>query len=293
MPKSELANFVQGYLHRTLNSKDITYSTVQVGDVMQSTVTLHCLRNKAYAGAPCSNEKDAENAAAVECLKGYTNEVQRVKAVQRGNRDWDFRGMKDGKGGERGFGQPPEKRHRGPGKGYDSTPPDDGKGKGGCWGDDSWSKGGSRDQGGGGWDKGGRDDGGWDKGGGSWDKGGGSWDKGPGKGFFQDRPPMHKGGQGTHRKGAPMGRRNAPPNGIRLTLSEGTLGDVIEWNAAGCCGTLRPHAPLEHPMIDPDGTLYVHAKDVKNTTTLAPGSLVQFRLYQDAKGLGACEVMLF
>lgn len=87
--------------------------------------------------------------------------------------------------------------------------------------------------------------------------------------------------------------RTAPPTGPRTMIVEApVLGEVIEWNDGQNKGTIRPHTPISHPMAQ-DSKLYVHSEDISNAMTLPVGSLVQFRVYQDAKGLGASDVMLF
>lgn len=109
-------------------------------------------------------------------------------------------------------------------------------------------------------------------------------------------PPKGKGKGGGGGGGGAGGNRNAPPSGNRDVLNEGPiLGEVVEWKDAGGWGYLRPHAPISNPLANQqkDGKIYVHKQDLSNATDLAPGSLVQFNLYQDAKGVGACEVMVF
>mmetsp|Transcript_24245 Transcript_24245/g.75444 ORF Transcript_24245/g.75444 Transcript_24245/m.75444 type:complete len:429 (+) Transcript_24245:85-1371(+) len=75
-------------------------------------------------------------------------------------------------------------------------------------------------------------------------------------------------------------------------ILELNTGEVIEWNENGSFGWIRPDSMVNHPEAHKrGGKIYVHKKDVVPPgSPVGTGSTVQFKVYSDSKGLGACEV---
>jgi len=75
------------------------------------------------------------------------------------------------------------------------------------------------------------------------------------------------------------------------TIVEMSTGEVVEWSDNGTFGWIRPDTPVVHPEAERrGGKIYVHKKDVVGGAPVGTGSTVQFKVYTDSKGLGACEV---
>jgi len=77
-------------------------------------------------------------------------------------------------------------------------------------------------------------------------------------------------------------------------LTSPVTGEVTEWNAKMSFGYIKPHEPIGHPKeAQRKGKIYVHKQDLSNAAALAVGSMVQFTVYSDSKGLGCADVMQF
>uniref|UniRef100_A0A7S1W4N5 CSD domain-containing protein n=1 Tax=Alexandrium catenella TaxID=2925 RepID=A0A7S1W4N5_ALECA len=104
------------------------------------------------------------------------------------------------------------------------------------------------------------------------------------------------------RAGAPlalMGRAQGQTGGVmhqpRNLIAPDTLtGEVIEWNDVGGFGWVRAFAEIDHPEAQKrGGKIFIHKKDLAPQVTpelVGTGSMIQFKVYADNRGLGACEV---
>jgi len=71
--------------------------------------------------------------------------------------------------------------------------------------------------------------------------------------------------------------------GEKRCYIHGWLVEMFKWS-----GWIWPTMPLEHPAARRHGgRIYLNRKDVKRGVVLVPGTLVEFYLYEDEKGLGA------
>merc|ERR1712039_835983 len=123
-------------------------------------------------------------------------------------------------------------------------------------------------------------------------KGKDSWDNGKGKDSWDNG----KGGWGKD-KGSGKGKKGKKPRGpsgpdlkrTRIT-PEAVTGEVVEWK--GKYGWVKPTVDVEHEKFAKHkGKLYVSVTDLVECTTLTPGALAQFHIYEDENGLGAEECM--
>mmetsp|Transcript_56978 Transcript_56978/g.152529 ORF Transcript_56978/g.152529 Transcript_56978/m.152529 type:complete len:301 (-) Transcript_56978:193-1095(-) len=73
--KSELAQYLQRAIGRTLKKDDVVYTTEAAGELFQSTVKLVCKQGEEYAGAPCTSRKEAMQAAAAQVLQDFSAEI--------------------------------------------------------------------------------------------------------------------------------------------------------------------------------------------------------------------------
>mmetsp|Transcript_24246 Transcript_24246/g.75448 ORF Transcript_24246/g.75448 Transcript_24246/m.75448 type:complete len:437 (+) Transcript_24246:90-1400(+) len=73
--KSDLVNFFQRFINRTLTKDDITYTTIPNGDRFQVTVKLNCHQGHEFAGEVCGSEKEAQQSAAAQALLAFSAEI--------------------------------------------------------------------------------------------------------------------------------------------------------------------------------------------------------------------------
>jgi hypothetical protein len=107
--------------------------------------------------------------------------------------------------------------------------------------------------------------------------------KGDGKAFGKDAKGKAKG------KGKGKGKGKDKDPGPREIIHEEPLfGTVVEWK--GKFGWIKPNDTIEHPLAQKHrGDLFLLQEDVEAEID-GVGANVQFMLYQDNKGLGACNV---
>mmetsp|Transcript_24243 Transcript_24243/g.75438 ORF Transcript_24243/g.75438 Transcript_24243/m.75438 type:complete len:338 (+) Transcript_24243:65-1078(+) len=72
--KTELTQFLQRFLSKTLTKADVTYSAVEQAGQYQATVRLVCHQNQEFAGELCATEKEAQQAAAAQALLAFAAE---------------------------------------------------------------------------------------------------------------------------------------------------------------------------------------------------------------------------
>lgn len=111
-------------------------------------------------------------------------------------------------------------------------------------------------------------------------------DKGKGKEFGKDFGKGKDWGKGKG-KGKKKGKDKGP--GVREMIHDEPLtGSVIDWK--GAFGWIKPNDTIDHPLAQKHhGDLYFTQDDVEDEIE-GVGAEVQFMLYQDRKGLGACSV---
>lgn len=280
-PKSELITFVQRYLGRTLEKNDLLYQSNETVGGTQSTVQLTCYQNRQFAGEVCETQKLAEAAAANQALVALTAEL-----------------------GQQQPGPPSKKKKKTSSGGGQTTPASQQTvaafqqtlakfnkfmggavmpgmaGFGPCGGA---QKGGAQ--------MGGAQMGGAQKGGVQM---GGAQKGGAGK-------PMQMAGKGAQMQQMACGKGQGKAAGAQAAsgprtfiVKEPILGEIESWNEAGGFGWIRPGMVINHPEAQKrQGKIYVARKDVTPGQPIGQGSMVQFRVYTDNKGMGACEVMPF
>jgi len=70
-------------------------------------------------------------------------------------------------------------------------------------------------------------------------------------------------------------------------------GEVVDWSDRGF-GWIQPHMVVPHHAASKhEGKIYVHQRDLVGAVPMVKGSLVQFRVFAGAIGLGASEVVAF
>mmetsp|Transcript_95435 Transcript_95435/g.165744 ORF Transcript_95435/g.165744 Transcript_95435/m.165744 type:complete len:244 (-) Transcript_95435:88-819(-) len=137
--------------------------------------------------------------------------------------------------------------------------------------------------------KGGSAKGGSSKGGSSWAekgqkpmqasakaKGGKSW----GKEASKEAEPPAKKAKTDGGKGAGAGAR-------QVIHDERIMGTITAWK--GTFGWVKPEAEIDHPKASAKGDVYLALEDVEEELE-GVGAAVSFMLYEDKRGLGACEV---
>lgn len=110
-----------------------------------------------------------------------------------------------------------------------------------------------------------------------------------GKGGSKEGKGWYDGGKGGGKGGKKGGKSGKYGEGKRELLhDEPLLGVIVEWK--GTWGWLKPNDTIDHPLADKhQGDLYIKQEDVEEEIE-GIGAVVQYMLYQDKKGLGACEV---
>eukprot|EP00929_Paragymnodinium_shiwhaense_P076559 TRINITY_DN3938_c0_g1_i2.p1 TRINITY_DN3938_c0_g1~~TRINITY_DN3938_c0_g1_i2.p1 ORF type:complete len:227 (+),score=56.20 TRINITY_DN3938_c0_g1_i2:77-757(+) len=116
-------------------------------------------------------------------------------------------------------------------------------------------------------------------------------DKGGGGDRWEDRG-FGGGGKGGKRGGGDRKKGPSGPELPRNRITEAPVtGEVQEWK--GKYGWINPTVPLDHPKAEKHkGWLYCSMSDlIGGLTSLTPGSLCQFHVFEDSSGLGAEEVI--
>lgn len=98
-----------------------------------------------------------------------------------------------------------------------------------------------------------------------------------------------KGGGGKAAGGKGGGGKGGADTGKREILhDEPLMGTIVDWR--GKFGWVKPHDTIEHPMAHKHkGDLFLAQEDVEAEIE-GVGSVVQFMLYGDSRGLGAANV---
>jgi len=113
---------------------------------------------------------------------------------------------------------------------------------------------------------------------GYWEKN--SWEKKEGKGKSK--------GKGKGSKGKGKGKQFVDEGEREMLHDEPLTGVISQWK--GKFGWITPHDTIEHPLAGKhNGDLYVKQGDIMEEIS-GEGAEVTYMLYQDGRGLGACEV---
>mmetsp|Transcript_47889 Transcript_47889/g.89002 ORF Transcript_47889/g.89002 Transcript_47889/m.89002 type:complete len:216 (+) Transcript_47889:65-712(+) len=107
-------------------------------------------------------------------------------------------------------------------------------------------------------------------------KGGKSW----GKEASKEAEPPAKKAKTDGGKGAGAGAR-------QVIHDERIMGTITAWK--GTFGWVKPEAEIDHPKASAKGDVYLALEDVEEELE-GVGAAVSFMLYEDKRGLGACEV---
>mmetsp|Transcript_54126 Transcript_54126/g.154409 ORF Transcript_54126/g.154409 Transcript_54126/m.154409 type:complete len:370 (+) Transcript_54126:113-1222(+) len=77
--KTDLVEFAQRYLGKSMDKGDIEYVVVQQESLHQATVTLHCMDKQQFAGELCETEKAAQLSAALIALTELQNVIGKLE----------------------------------------------------------------------------------------------------------------------------------------------------------------------------------------------------------------------